>query len=223
MKGRINEIFESIQGEGLYLGEPQLFVRFFGCNLRCRYCDTWQEVFFEYTPQELIEEIFLHGEAFHSISFTGGEPLLQAHFLREVLQLTASNGYRNYLETNGMLYEELRLVIGSVDIVAMDMKLPSATGMGPLWGFHEKFLKIASLKEVFVKAVVSAATPQTEMHQACQIIARVNPSALLVLQPESRGDQQKIAATMETFRELAEQHRVTTCVIPQVHKMVGVK
>ena len=37
---KINEIFSSIQGEGLYIGSKQLFIRFCGCNLKCNYCDT---------------------------------------------------------------------------------------------------------------------------------------------------------------------------------------
>lgn len=40
IKANINEIFASIQGEGRYVGEKQLFVRFSSCNLKCAYCDT---------------------------------------------------------------------------------------------------------------------------------------------------------------------------------------
>jgi len=72
MKAKIVEVFESIQGEGLYLGEKQIFVRFFGCNLNCNFCDTRPDRFMEYEPQELFKEIELYQDKYHSISFTGG-------------------------------------------------------------------------------------------------------------------------------------------------------
>jgi organic radical activating enzyme len=103
IKGRISEVFESVQGEGLYFGEKQIFVRFFGCNLSCKFCDTKLNRFLEYEPQELFEELKLYQDVYHSISFTGGEPLLQKDFLKQVLQLTQKEGYKNYLETNGTL------------------------------------------------------------------------------------------------------------------------
>lgn len=55
-KTKIREIFTSIQGEGLYIGVKQLFIRFCGCNLKCDYCDTQDipnEDYLEFTPTEL--------------------------------------------------------------------------------------------------------------------------------------------------------------------------
>ncbi|MCL5059022.1 MAG: 7-carboxy-7-deazaguanine synthase QueE, partial [Actinobacteria bacterium] len=40
MKAAVREIFSSVQGEGPYVGTRQIFIRFDGCNLSCRYCDT---------------------------------------------------------------------------------------------------------------------------------------------------------------------------------------
>ena len=87
MTGKISEIFSSIQGEGIYAGERQVFARFAECNLRCSYCDTKFDSYREYTPGELLSEIASFGKGFHSVSFTGGEPLLQKDFLREILSL----------------------------------------------------------------------------------------------------------------------------------------
>ena len=92
IKGKIAEVFDSIQGEGLYLGEKQIFVRFFNCNLSCTYCDTKLNRFMEYEPKELFEEIKLYRDKYHSISFTGGEPLLYADFLKDILRLTSGRG-----------------------------------------------------------------------------------------------------------------------------------
>jgi organic radical activating enzyme len=99
MLGKITEVFTSVQGEGLYFGEEQIFVRFFGCNLKCRFCDTHLDRFTEYEPQELIREMNMHKNGRSTVSFTGGEPLLQRHFLKELSGLTKKSGYKNYLET----------------------------------------------------------------------------------------------------------------------------
>jgi organic radical activating enzyme len=219
VKGRIAEVFDSIQGEGIYLGEKQLFVRFFGCNLSCRFCDTKLNRFIEYEPEELFEELKLYQNDYHSISFTGGEPLLQVDFLRDVLKLTSKDGYKNYLETNGMLSGELEMVIDDLDIVAMDLKLPSSTDMGILWGMHRRFLKIASRKEVFLKSIICQSTKEEDLVEALWLIKEVNKTAILVLQPNSFEDHNQMQEKLETFRYICKKADITTCVIPQVHKI----
>ncbi|HWI54270.1 MAG TPA: 7-carboxy-7-deazaguanine synthase QueE, partial [Desulfobacteria bacterium] len=95
VKTHLVEIFSSVQGEGLYLGVKQIFIRFAGCNLKCKYCDTPFEPetgfrvevpagsgrFDLYqnpvTPDQIIDIIKrLDPQLCHSISLTGGEPLL---------------------------------------------------------------------------------------------------------------------------------------------------
>ncbi len=223
MKGKISEIFDSIQGEGIYLGERQLFIRFYGCNLRCKYCDTRQESYLEYSPGELLDEIKLYEEKFHSLSFTGGEPLVQVDFLKEVLAVTQSQHYKNYLETNGTLPGALAQVIDYVDIVAMDIKLPSSTGCGVYWDAHRAFLKIASLKEVFVKVVVCASTLEAEYLEALELVREISRQTVLVLQPNSEDNILPQDERLLRFKELAAKEHIAVCVIPQLHKIVGVR
>jgi organic radical activating enzyme len=223
MKGKISEVFESIQGEGLYFGERQVFVRFFGCNLKCNFCDTKLDSFIEYEPEELFEEIKLYPNEFHSISFTGGEPLLQKDFLKEVLTLTHAQGYKNYLETNGTLADGLKTVIDYIDIVAMDLKLPSSTGLEYFWDRHRKFLEIASAKEVFLKAVICSSTKEDDLRQGLNLIKDINQAAILVLQPNSYEKRRKLAGKLKEFKEICLKEKVTTCVIPQLHKTAGIK
>ena len=223
MKGKIAEIFESVQGEGIYFGEKQLFIRFFGCNLNCQYCDTKLKYFLEYEPQELFRELTRYQDNYHSISFTGGEPLLQKDFLKEVLKFTAHRGYKNYLETNGTLYQELKEVIDHVDIIAMDVKLPSSTATGDFWKAHRDFLDIASKKEVFLKSVVCASTTADDLEQACKLIKAVNHSVILVLQPDSRLKEGEITEKLQEFRALVEKNKITACIIPQMHNIIGIK
>lgn len=223
MKAKIAEIFESVQGEGLYLGEKQIFVRFFNCNLSCTYCDTKFDRFMEYDPKELFDEIMLYRDKYHSISFTGGEPLLYKDFLKQVFALTARKGHKHYLETNGTLFFELEELINDIDIVAMDLKFPSSSGMGNLWGLHRKFLKIAIKKEVFLKAIICQATAEGDLLQAVELIREVSPSSVLVLQPNSYENQSVLNEKLAQFKEIALRHKVTTCVIPQIHKLVGLR
>ncbi|MDP3041630.1 MAG: 7-carboxy-7-deazaguanine synthase QueE [Candidatus Omnitrophota bacterium] len=223
MKAKIAEIFESVQGEGLYLGEKQIFVRFFNCNLSCAYCDTKLDRFTEYEPKELFEEIKLYRDKYHSISFTGGEPLLYADFLKEILRLTSGHGHRHYLETNGTLFFELEKLIDRIDIIAMDLKFPSSTGMGNLWQLHRKFLKIASRREVFLKAIICQTTSAEDLREALAIIKEVSPSSVLVLQPNSYENQSVLHEKLLNFKEIASQQGVTTCVIPQIHKIMGLR
>ena len=106
MKTKIKEIFTSIQGEGPYIGYRQLFIRFCGCNLNCSYCDTDfnAENTKEYSVEELIN-ICKQNLDCHSVSLTGGEPLLNLEFLKEFIPRSP---LPVYLETNGTLHENLK-------------------------------------------------------------------------------------------------------------------
>ncbi|MBN2831429.1 MAG: 7-carboxy-7-deazaguanine synthase QueE [Candidatus Omnitrophica bacterium] len=224
MKGKIAEVFDSIQGEGLYLGERQVFVRFFGCNLNCRFCDTRLHKFLEYDPEELYKELKMyHRKSHHSVSFTGGEPLLQKDFLREVLKLTHRENLKNYLETNGTLPDALKDVIDYVHIVAMDLKLPSSTGLNNFWEAHRVFLEIAAKKELFVKAVICECTEEGDLLEGIKLIREVARNTILILQPDSGINRGALDTKLELFKDMCRREKVTTCVIPQVHKIAGVK
>lgn len=222
-KARISEIFDSVQGEGLYLGEKQIFVRFFDCNLSCTYCDTKLDRFTEYEAKELFEEIKLYRDKYHSISFTGGEPLLYKDFLKEILKLTGKHGHRHYLETNGTLAAELEELIEHIDIVAMDLKFPSSSGMGDLWDKHRSFLKVARRKEVFLKAIICQGTQEEDLRQALKLIKEISPGSILILQPNSNESQEILQEKLSKFKKICVQEGVTACVIPQIHKIVGVR
>lgn len=223
MKGKISDIFESMQGEGIYLGEEQLFVRFFGCNLDCGFCDTKIGNFREYEPQQLMKELEVFQNTYHSVSFTGGEPLLQKDFLKEVMALTKNTGYKNYLETNGILHKELEQVIDSTDFIAMDLKLPSSTGQQAFWSEHLEFLRVAARKEVFLKAVVCHATTGADLREAINLIKEINSALILVLQPNSFADDASLRKKLHAFKEICAKEGIQGCIIPQIHKILDLK
>jgi 7-carboxy-7-deazaguanine synthase len=185
LTGKISEVFKSIQGEGIYVGIPQVFVRFFGCNLACSYCDTPLTRYAEFSVSQLLEGLAPF-RGYHSLSLTGGEPLFQAEFLRVFLSRFKRPDNRVYLETNGTLVHELIKVLDFVDIIAMDMKLPSTGGGLPWWREHEAFLRLAREKDVFVKMVVSDRTERQDLQAARDVVRRVDPRIPVVLQPQDR-------------------------------------
>ncbi|VVM08239.1 radical SAM protein [Methylacidimicrobium tartarophylax] len=96
----VNEIFHSIQGESSFAGEPCVFIRLTGCDLRCRWCDT-QYAFFEGKRMSLTQLLSaVEGLGCGLVEVTGGEPLLQKHTPLLLRQL-CDGGYTVLLETSG--------------------------------------------------------------------------------------------------------------------------
>ncbi|MDO5307857.1 MAG: 7-carboxy-7-deazaguanine synthase QueE, partial [bacterium] len=117
-KVKIKEIFKSIQGEGAYIGYEQVFVRFCRCNLSCKYCDTDFLSKSEndakiYSPQDLAN--IINSYKVHSVSLTGGEPLLEIEFLKEFLPIC---NLPIYLETNATLPQNLMQIIDYISYVS---------------------------------------------------------------------------------------------------------
>ncbi|MGE5047404.1 MAG: radical SAM protein [Deltaproteobacteria bacterium] len=97
---RVSEIFHSIQGESTLAGEPTVFVRFTGCDLRCQYCDT-EYAFYGGTQmslQQILAEVAKYPARF--VCLTGGEPMLQKD-LPALAQELLDRGYQVSLETHG--------------------------------------------------------------------------------------------------------------------------
>lgn len=231
------EIFSSVQGEGKFVGCRQIFIRLAGCNLNCAYCDTNfnPPVFCSVentliknpvTAQQVAEIVKkLNSETpAHSISFTGGEPLLHKNFIAEVSQLTKNSGLKIFLETNGTLADELEKILNCIDIVSMDIKLPTATGKN-LFPEHEKFLKIAAKKDLYAKIVIAAETSDEEFNDAINLIAKVSKKILLILQPVTpvknfhAASSEKILSLQSRALKILEDVRV----IPQTHKLINVR
>ena len=86
MNAKILEIFRSIQGEGKYAGVPQVFVRFFECNMHCVWCDTPASIgdgkreYKELALEDVLKQVNALYDHAHSVSITGGEPLLAERF-----------------------------------------------------------------------------------------------------------------------------------------------
>ncbi len=237
----IIEIFSSFQGEGTHAGERHLFVRFQDCELSCKWCDT-QATFVEnrfcrveFPPfskkirlipnpvsvPALMEILSPFTET--TIAVTGGEPLQKTPFLKEWLPLM--KGKKILLETAGVHVPELREVIGFVDIVSMDLKLPSSTGMHPWWREHEDFLKVALQKEVYIKVVVTQETEDRHIEKATALVAGVDPKIPFLLQPASVTAKFRtvpLPDQLGRWQEMSKTQLKDVRVLPQIHKALGV-
>ena len=219
-KALIKEIFTSIQGEGPYIGYKQLFIRFCGCNLSCDFCDTdyGKENSEMHSVEDLIK-ITNENLDCHSISLTGGEPLLHAGFLKEFLPQCP---LPIYLETNATLAGELNEIIDFVDYIAADIKLPSSTGGIDYWKDHEHFFEICHHKTLFAKVIFDENITDDEISECCKLGAKFNIE--LILQPRVLGvkelpSNEIIQQVLDKFLEKYKKVRL----IPQIHKFLDIK
>lgn len=243
----IKEVFCSVQGEGPYVGVRQAFVRFSGCNLNCDYCDTDFEAVetcnyeriagsgvFENFPNPVsIEELQKMLQPFrklHSISLTGGEPLLHADFIKK-LDIPVPL----YLESNMTLPEQAKKLSEKVRYVSGDFKLPDAIlkASSSKRELHIentvecfKLLKKNSSRDCFCKIVVGENTDFETLLLATEAISPY--ISCLILQPETltrklAGTVQYTQRTIRKILELQEKllELTDTRVIPQTHRMWG--
>jgi len=106
---KIIEMFASLQGEGLRQGQPTVFIRFSGCNLKCSFCDTryaWNGGR-ELTPSQALQEIQKIRSRYPAdwACLTGGEPLLQD--VSGIVEDLRKEGFKIQVETNATLYRPL--------------------------------------------------------------------------------------------------------------------
>ena len=221
-KAKIKEIFSSIQGEGPFIGYKQLFIRFCGCNLDCAYCDTdfSNSNSKEYSIDDLQEIVKQHNTC-HSISLTGGEPLLNTGFLKEFLPICP---LPVYLETNATLAGEVKEIIDYIDYIAADIKIPSCTGGNNLWKEHESFFEATAHKKLFAKIVFDTNITEDEIINCCKLGAKFNIE--LILQPRTIKYSNEIAVNKEfiekTLEKFLSKYKKVR-LIPQVHKFLNIQ
>ena len=249
-----HEIFSGIQGEGVWVGVRQIFTRFHGCQLACRYCDTpasrgdapeacaveeqagsreMRHLRNPLTVPALLEALsrLQAGYPHHSVSLTGGEPLLHPDFLRELLPALHRAGLRSYLETNGALPDALADLSSIPDYLAIDIKLPSATGRASCWAEHATFLAVVLAQvpaaeiaaRVQVKLVFSEES-LADIEQAAALVAAYSPQIPCVLQPVTPhhgGPPAPSPVLVLEAQRLAAARLADVRVIPQVHVLTG--
>ena len=232
MKAPVIEIFSSFQGEGLLIGERQIFVRFAGCNLNCNYCDTNDSKSEKsgtlMTPGEVSDEIEkLITPDCRTISFTGGEPSLYPDFINEV---SRNFDLKIMLETNGTLPDNI-LSIEKLDMVSLDIKLPehfdgdfdNSIFLNEIKSLN---LLIINSINVYCKVVI---LPSTKIKSFKEVVEKLSQNISsksnlkIIIQPSSPlGEWKDINFKLFEFSEVVGQYfEVST--IPQIHKILDIE
>jgi len=174
---RVSEIFYSIEGEGIEIGRPEVFIRLSGCNLRCRWCDTKYALKGgkEMSIENIIQEVSKY--PCKSVSITGGEPLLQKEELLELVKQLKALDYWIQINTNGTIFD--KKIFELVDLITMDCKCPSS-------GMKSDHEVLRRTKELFdsktqFKFVISN---EEDYGYAKKILTSLDISSNVVFQPE---------------------------------------
>jgi 7-carboxy-7-deazaguanine synthase len=198
---KINEIFPSIQGEGLRQGEPTLFIRFSECNLKCTFCDTkyaWHTGR-EMAVLQVLKKVQKIQGSFPAewVCLTGGEPLLQD--IEGLVRSLKAEDFKIQLETNATIYPAV-----GVDWYTISPKPPG-------YFYQPEYIK----KAREVKIVVTKGLDLGVLIKLRQDFPKKIP---LLLQPQSNSKSSGKRATRllrQTLKEGMKNVRLTA----QLHKI----
>lgn len=220
---KINEMFETIQGEGVKTGVPSVFVRLQGCPVGCPWCDTkhtWtlddaflttsdavlsktqeSEAFFDCGDEELLALFAARRYQARHVVITGGEPCM--YDLRAITSLLHARGFTTQIETSGT-YE----VLCHEDTwVTVSPKVDMKGGM--------PVLTSALLRANEIKHPVAM---QKHVEELDELLARIEgrEPAFICLQPIS---QQQRATDLAIATCIARNWRLSL----QTHKFIGIE
>ncbi len=207
---RISEIFVSIQGEGVWMGQPMVFVRTAGCNLRCKWCDTPYaldpESGEEMSVEEVLERIWaLDGAVLGHVCVTGGEPLIQKDIYKLLYALLDRNMHV-VLETNGSIPVR-ELPCEELLTTSMDIKTPSS-GMAHM--SHPEYIEDLGPKDQ-VKFIIA---DEEDYEYAINVLDEHPPPCPVIFTPVGGVDLRWLA------EKAVEDRLGGVRVLPQLHKII---
>jgi 7-carboxy-7-deazaguanine synthase len=134
----INSIYRATEGEGIFLGRPQIFVRYQGCAVGCLNCDskdTWDfSIDMAQDLSQVLESVHLEGfnGAIKNVSITGGDPLHPSHVPHVLALVKALKEKKYYLNIEAAGTRVVDEIFDLVDYISFDFKTPSTGVKTPL-------------------------------------------------------------------------------------------
>ena len=215
---KLAEVFSSVQGEGLWVGVRQVFIRFPKCNIVCNYCDEDDLPYREWSVEEIVGTVraWTDRTPHHSVSFTGGEPTMYAQHIQTLAPLL---GLPAFLETNGTLPDKIATLLPYLSFVSLDYKP----------GHEEAFtrsLQLTKTLSTYAKWIVCADSTAAELEKLSAIVKSTAPQLPVFFQPvtpckdvhETVTPQHLLALT-----DLALRSGLNVRVVPQTHKQIGLQ
>lgn len=172
---KVNEIFKSIDGEGLRTGELTTFIRLAGCNLRCSYCDTCYALKNSNGTEMSVDEIVKRAKKYdyRNITLTGGEPLIHKD-VDDLISKLCENWFYVNIETNGSVPID-KYILNKNILITMDYKLTSS-GV-------EKNMNLNNLEKLRANDVLKFVIGKDDFDKVKQIIEKYRIKSYIYLSP----------------------------------------
>ena len=205
----VNEIFYSIDGEGLTAGQLAIFIRLSGCNMNCSYCDTKYALKKTSGTYMSIDEILVEISNYNckNITLTGGEPLLFKES-SDLIEKLLEKGYKVNIETNGSI--DITKYLGKC-LITMDYKLPSSN--------MEKYMNLSNLENLTENDVLKFVTQESDFDKIEEILKSYKLKCHVYISPIfDKIEPSKIVDFMKKLSNEIDMSRVRVQV--QLHKVI---
>lgn len=206
----VNEIFTSIQGEGIHSGLVTTFIRFSGCNLRCQWCDTPYAL--DANDGRKMDLLAIMDEVLRSdapyVCITGGEPLMQKD-IDILISTLLEHGKRVDVETNGSL-DISKVQRSNPDLmISMDVKPPSSKEVA---SFHPENIFHLKKKDQ-LKFIIDT---EDDLEYALEFLKKYSPPSNIIFTPCGQRDSVFIAEALTG----SAKDRISTDLLKRTRLMV---